>query len=247
MYSFTVPGSDVAEPLSPGSLLLVTGPSTDARRRFTASVAAAGHAAGDRVLLVTTDGNAGAALRRFRIQARRAGALDAERFAIVASEPTGVDEGSAPALTRAEREGRVQRFPAPTAFAALGSALSDAFEATVETDRYWVVFDSLSDVVDHADAPTAYKLCHVLAERLAETGGVGVLVLDEGHSSEVIGLLRRAADGVVRTRPAAELSGGDCEFRIAGGDTGWRLVDTSARRGDEAGPAGQRHERLEGS
>jgi KaiC/GvpD/RAD55 family RecA-like ATPase len=244
MYAFTVPGTGVAEPLSPGSLLLVTGPSTDAKRRFTASVAAAGHAAGDRALLVTTDEGPGTTLRRFRTQTRRAGVLDAGRFAVVASERAAPDDASPP--TDSERAGRVQRFPGPAAFAALGSALSDAFEATAETDRYWLVLDSLSDIVDGAEAPQAYKFCHVLAERLAETGGVGVLALDDGHGSEAVGLLRQVTDGVVRTRPAAELAGGDCEFRIAGAGTGWRLVETRPGRDENADPGRQPRERLEG-
>lgn len=245
MHSFTVPGTDVAEPLSSGSLLLMTGPSTDAKRRLALSVAASGHVAGDRALAVTTDTPPATTLRQFRTQARRAGALHAERFAIVTSATGGETDRQPPALAKAARAGRVQSFPAPTAFAALGSALSDAFAATVDTERYWLVLDSLSDVVDGTDSTTASKFCHVLGERLAETGGVGVLLLDAGHDLETVGVLRQVVDGVVRTRPADALTDGDCEFRVPAADTGWRLVDTDATRGG-GGPR-SRGEQLDGS
>jgi KaiC/GvpD/RAD55 family RecA-like ATPase len=245
MYTLAMPGTSVELPIEPGTLLLVGGPSTDGKRRLTLSVPAAAHAGGARALLVTTDAARGTMLRQFRTQARRAGALDPGRFAIAASETAGEDDRASAALAAAGEDGRIQGFSSATAFAELGSALSDAFAAMDDADRYWVVYDSLSDVIEQGTPKTAYKLCHVLSERLAETGGAGMVVLDDGHQPETVGLLRDAIDGVVRTRPADKLADGDCEFRIPAAETGWRRVDTDPARGDDSESKGPRRERLE--
>lgn len=247
MYTLSVPGTATAEPLLPGRLLLVTGPATDAKARFAAGLAAAGHADGARTLLVTTDDGPGAVLRRFREQAARAGGFEPTRTAIVASEEVTDDGLTPPGYPAAVEAGRVQRIPTATAFTEFGSAASRALGATASADRYWLVLDTLSDVLSRADATTVFKFCHVLGDRLTETGGLGVVVLDDGHQRETVELLRRAADGVVRTRPADKLDDGDCQFRLDLPDvgTGWRLADTSttaAERREWGVPGRERYE-----
>jgi hypothetical protein len=111
------------------------------------------------------------------------------------------------------------------------------------------VLDSLSDVLARTDATTAFKFCHVLGDRLAETGGVGVVVLGDGHRRETLELLGRAADGTVRTRPADELDGGDCQVRLRLPDTEpgaeWHLARTATTEAERREWGVPRLERLD--
>jgi hypothetical protein len=247
MYTLSVPGTEVAEPLLPGRLLFVTGPATDPKSRFAASLAATGHADGGRALLVTTDDGPGATLRRFREQAGRAGAFAPDRLAIVASEEATDDDITPQEYPSAVEAGRVRTIPSATAFTAFGTAASKALGATASGDSYWLVLDSLSDVLARTDATTVFKFCHVLGDRLRETGGLGVVVLDDGHQRETVQLLRRVTDGELHTRPADKFDDGDCQFRLElpDAETGWRVTETAttaAERREWGVPRNERYD-----
>ena len=184
--------------VSPGTNILVTGPALTGKRRLALEVLAAGAAAGEGSVVITTRDGADRVRSEFRS---------------LLSEPEAATLGVVDCVSRQQggspTDSETVRYAAsPTDLTGIGIAFSELVETFyTEHDlrRNRVLLDSVSTLLTYADLQTVFRFLHVLTNRVADADALGVHVVDStAHDAEAMNTLKQLFDGVVEVTEAED-------------------------------------------
>jgi KaiC/GvpD/RAD55 family RecA-like ATPase len=193
--------------VGPGTNLLVAGPPLTGKRRLAFELLAAGAAAGEGSLVVTTRDDADRVLEDYRS---------------VLAEPERARVGVVDCVT--QHHGRsasdtetVKYAASPTDMTGIGIKLSgflDEFRDERGLDRNRVLLDSLSALLMYADLETVFRFMHAFTRRVADAEALGLYVIEStAHDDETMNTLEQLFDGVI------EVDADGVTARLPGTDT----------------------------
>ncbi|WP_276259669.1 RAD55 family ATPase [Haloglomus litoreum] len=225
MYELVDPGrvgglEPLARTVSPGTSLLVAGPTMTRKAEVVAAVLGSGHAGGDDITMVSTEDHTDT------VRDRLDGIATVERSRLGLVDCTGGATGEG-----LSGPGRVQVVPSPSDLTGLGIGITRAMEALPgRGGRYRLGFDSLSTLLAYRSPEDVFKFCHLLVTRLREAGCCSVLTLDtDAHETRTVNTIARAFDGSIdiRDTPDDASHGRPYELRLRGLDAApaWTPVD----------------------
>lgn len=206
------------DPLSPGSAILVSGPTRSEQERLVEALLSEAVQNGEGAIAVTTEGDGSEWTATLEENATRFG---------------GHTVGAVDCRGDGERTGTVLSNGAfrysvgdATDLTGIGIGITNCFDRLRETDADGarLGLTSLSTVLDETDRKTTFKFCHVLASRLDSAGYLGVFTIDaESHSEQTNQVLEQAFDGRVDVRKRDRTR--EARVRgIDGEDTEWHPV-----------------------
>ncbi|MEF8790933.1 MAG: hypothetical protein V5A61_12480 [Haloarculaceae archaeon] len=175
-----------------GSNLLVVGPPMSGKRSFGLSVLAGAAGTGRDVLVVTASR---------RVTSLPFDPNDAGRFGVVDCTPSTVEE-----------DGPVVDVGSPGDLTGISMPVSRFLDGAEDPV---LLLDSLSSILQYAEAESTFRFLSVLTSNVAGGGGVGLYTFDEGvHSERTHRTFAQLFDGRVELR---EVGGGDgTEARVTG-------------------------------
>ena len=181
--------------VDPGTNLLVSGPPLSGARDLAFRSLAHGVASGEAALVVTT-----------RYSARRVLA-DLSSLTSLDDAAVGIVDCVTRRQDRAHTDdSRVNYVSSPGALTRIGiefSAFLKEFD-TQGVERIRVVLDSLSTMLPYADTQSVFKFGYVLAEQVADAGGVGLhLIGSTAHDPSELRTLEELFDGEMTVEAGA--------------------------------------------
>lgn len=184
--------------ISPGTSLIVTGTGADQCAELADRLLAAGLDYDEPAVAVTTSAPPAAVRRRLEA---------AER-----DPPVAVVSSAAPEDCVADQF--THCVDSPTDFTAIGLSCSELVER-FSGDGVRVAVDSVSDLLDAADANTVFRFMHVLTGRVATADGFGVATMQvDRHDEQTCNTIKQLFDAHVEVRCRS----GERELRIRGLD-----------------------------
>jgi KaiC/GvpD/RAD55 family RecA-like ATPase len=176
-----------------GTNLLVAGPPLTGKRRLALRLLAAGHAAGEGVLVVTTKDTADRVVEEY---GDLMGDLEGAPFGVV--DCVSRKQGGGDVL----EDDRVRYASSPVDVTGIGIELSELleeFHGERDVRRSRVLLYSLSTLLMYADLDTVFRFLHVFTGRVESAGALGVYVIDAtAHDDRTVNTLNQLFDGVVR-------------------------------------------------
>ena len=180
------------EELPAGTNALITGPAMVGKREVALRLLAAGHAAEEGVLCITTKSSAARLLDEFE---RQVPELDADRVAVV--DCSGSDSQQAIRRIATERVAS----PGDLTGVSIGTAklLKRFAERDVSDVRHGLV--SISTLVQYLDIETVFKFIHIYTSRIEDTDGLGVFTFeDASHDPKTVNTITSEFDCVIELR-----------------------------------------------
>jgi KaiC/GvpD/RAD55 family RecA-like ATPase len=155
-------------------------------------LAQAPHAA-ERVILVTTEAEAGTVVERYQSVLADPGALD--HLFVVDASASGVSRDVGPLSPT-----HVEAASSPADITGIGIGITNHLRS-METDRVRLGMVSLSPVLERLGAERTFAFLHVLTGRVRQLGHLGAFVVDPTrHEAEHVDVLRSLTDGTFRFR-----------------------------------------------
>jgi KaiC/GvpD/RAD55 family RecA-like ATPase len=183
---------DALESVPTGTAFLVSCLDNDVSERFVVDLLAAGGAAGEGALAITTE-KAGTAIEQsYR---RRAGASASGELVVVDCQ----------AGERRVRPGTatIQKIATPRDLTDVGMCMTNAgrrFES-LGIDRVRVGVLSLTELFAYASRETVFKFCNTATGRLENDGYCGFFTInDTAHDETTLATIRRPFDGLIEIR-----------------------------------------------
>jgi len=198
-------GEPPLEELSPGTAVLVAGPSMTGKYELALSLLAA---SSDAAVVVSTNTPASRVVEDYR---RIAGDVPDGHLGVV-------DCVSHDDRTRSTPErGRVQYVNSPRNLTRIGVAFTETLDSFGADLRVGVALHSVSALLMYADVETVYKFLQVFTGQARSRDAVCIGVFDTTGDEEQRNLVGHHFDGVVETR---ENEDGEREHRVRGFEAG---------------------------
>ena len=185
--------------VDPGTNLLVAGPPLTGKRRLAMELLAAGAAAGEGGVVVTTRDSAERVLSEYRSLVADPGSA-----AVGVVDCVTRNQGASPADSES-----VSYVSSPTDMTGIGIGFSEFLEEFYERGhrRNRVLLDSLSALLMYTDLQTVFQFMHVFTNRVEDAGALGLYVVDStAHGPETMNTLTQLFDGVVEVDEDREVS-----------------------------------------
>lgn len=199
--------------VSPGTNLLVSGPSMTGKRRLTFDVLAEGD--GDGVVIVTTKSTGEQVLSAFEPR------LDGRDSPIGVVDCVSKQHGMSP-----QRIDGIEFASSPVDMTGIGIKLSEFlqrfYDSGVRSNR--IAFDSLSTLLMYSNLQTVFRFLHVFTGRVQSAEALGLFVIDSSaHDAQTMSTLRQLFDGEIEVREAGD-NGSELRIKGVGATTDWRPV-----------------------
>ncbi|WP_159901459.1 RAD55 family ATPase [Salinirussus salinus] len=185
--------------VDPGTNLLVAGPPLTGKRRLAMELLAAGAAAGEGAVAVTTRDSAERVLSEYRSLVADPGSA-----AVGVVDCVTRNQGGSPTDSES-----VTYVSSPTDMTGIGISFSEFLEEFYERGyrRNRVLLDSLSTLLMYTDLQTVFQFMHVFTNRVEDAGALGLYVVDStAHDPETMNTLTQLFDGVVEVDEDREVS-----------------------------------------
>lgn len=212
--------------LDGGATVLVHGPPMIGKRERVVQGLAATAAAGDCVVVTTTDVDATEVFAELETYVDQ---RTLDRVGIV--DCTGGEQ--------TDDDHRIAYASSPADLTGIGVGISELLadlHDTYEDPTIHAMLDSLSTVFLYSGSDRVLQFVHILGQRVSETGGVGILLAHSDGDDTTRGMLETLVDGVVEMR----LRDDDLEARtsgFAGAATDWHRLTSIETSPDAAEPA----------
>lgn len=197
-----------------GTSLLISGPPMVGKQALAIDVLAAGHRAGDGIMVITTGGRTTDVIDDLD---RRVETLDREHIGVI--DCSGSDG------QRAIADVATHRVSSPSDLTGISIGTAKLFEhfSTYDISNVRHGLISVSTLLQYLEVETVFKFLHVYTRRISETDGLGVFTLDSGsHDAQTVNTIKGEFDGLIELR---ETDDGEREGRIRGfttASTGWQ-------------------------
>lgn len=211
-------GFESTSSISPGTSILVSGPTMTGKDHLLFELLATGTKRGEAGIIMTTDGDGEDTLGD--IEALEDGLDTSLLSAIDCRANSGRDE------RELDNGAFVYSVSEPSELTGIGIGVTKCFDrmrdADVRNGRMGLT--SLSTMVRYADRKTVFKFCHVLSQRLDSAGFVGLFTLNSGaHDDQTVAVIKQAFDANIEVRQES----GERQVRVLGVDsqpTEWRSL-----------------------
>lgn len=211
MYQLGGVFSDVE--VEPGTNILVEGPAMSGKYGLTLDILAAGMAAGEGSIVVSTKDGA----RRVR--------SDFEDHTDTVEGPIGIvdcvtkQQGTTPV-----EEELVRYVSSPVDLTGIGIELSEllrGFYQNQGVERNRILLHSVSTLLMYSNLQTIFRFLHVFTGRVQSVEGLGLFVVDDtAHDEQTLSTLKQLFDGIIEVRETD--TGSNARLVGIGDDREWR-------------------------
>lgn len=222
MYDLSnVLDTDAVSAVSPGTSLLIAGPSMTGKQNLAMEILADGSRQGEGALVVSTSDSAESIVENYK---ERVSGVDSLRLGVVdcradGSGGRGDRSDTPPGLS-------IHHVSSPGDLTGIGIGITKCLEsmhAGGATEGRLALI-SLSTMLTYTDRETVFKFCHVLSSRLDAADYIGVFTIDSGaHDEQTLQVIKQAFDGLIEVREGEEAR----EARVLGladGPTPWASI-----------------------
>lgn len=176
--------------LGPGTNLLVVGPAMAGKQRFGLETLAAGSAAGDGAVVVSTKDTGPRLLDSY------IGLAEPDDPLVGIIDCVTNQQGVTPAT-----DDRIQYASSPVDMTGIGIAFSkllESFHSDHGRKRNRVLLSSLSTLLMYADLQTVFRFLHVFTGRVQSANALGLYCLDStAHDARTMNTLKQLFDGQI--------------------------------------------------